>query len=124
MDIKMVNDITSLILERTVGGMDLYDEQRNTLRIEKAEISDTNKYFVFCAGEKREKSNSLNVLPLSVMFWELTHTFPIECIMFIKDGYIHSLEIYSCDGSPFEEIDLDNIDIRASEPSLKIAVED
>jgi len=121
MDIKIINDIVSLVLERTIGRENLCETQRETLSIEKMEITDNNKYISFYVDGETRNTCSLGFSPLSVMFWELTQNIPIECILFYKDGCIYSLEAYSCDGSPFETIYPDNIDIRTSEPSSEVA---
>jgi len=121
MHIEKVNKVLDLILEnKTVQNIDLVKNQKNNIRIEKIEDSENSKYITFYFDKIVDRVDNLVFGVLSVMFWELTQDIPIDCILHLKNGYMDSLEIYSCDGRGFEDIDISNIDIRDRNPSDEI----
>ena len=84
--------------------------QKANLGIKEVEIFDNNKYFTFVVDKSASKTH-ISYSPLSIAFWDRSANIPIDCVLFFKNGYIDSLEIYSCDGVPFDDIDMGNIDI-------------
>jgi hypothetical protein len=117
MDYQLINKIVDLILENErIQNIDLIRSQRKNLSIEKTEDLGNNKYISFKVMDDDNFSVSFFEV-ISVMFWELTQNIPIDCILHLKNGCINSLEVYSCDGRNFGDLDISNIDIRDRSPN-------
>lgn len=117
MNSKLMNNILDLILKNEVQGIEIIKEQRKHLIIDKAEFYNDNKYITFVIDEEVKKVDTTSFGTMSVMFWDLTYNIPIDCILHFKYGYIYSLEVYSCDGQAFENLDIKNIDIKVILPN-------
>lgn len=112
MNRKIFYKILDFILEKTVIEIPNIKNQREFLNIDKIEIFDNNKYAMFCFNTNMDNVKPVSFSFVSIMFWEFTQNIPIDCILHFRNGYIHSLEVYSCNGNPFETINLNNIDIK------------
>ena len=119
MNNELINKIIDLILSNEVEGIETIKKQRYNLTVKEMELVDNNKYITFDIKPGFEKADTSNFGVLSVMFWELRKCIPIDCILHFKDGYIHSLEVYSCDGSAFDDIDIENINVAHTFPEIK-----
>ena len=110
---QLINSLIDLILEnKEMQSIDLINTQRENLIIGKTEDLGNSKYVNLKVNQDMGSVSTIQFSVVSVMFWEYTQNIPIDCILHFKNGYIDSLEVYSCDGRNFENINLANIDIR------------
>ena len=116
MNEKEMNESMGLIL----AAEDISDEEREIIErqrrymvVKKTDHYDSNRYWYFAIYNPKERIIPIPVRrsTLDVHFWDRTQNIPFVCILFFNDGYIEGLEVYSCDGTPFETIDLGNIEI-------------
>jgi len=118
MNTELINIILDKILENDVEETNIIKEQRKYINILDIEIFDNNKYVIFNINNAMTKKISKTTLgTMSIMFYELTQNIPIDCILHLRNGYIHSLEVYSCDGQAFETLDMTAIDVRVIDPA-------
>ena len=106
---ELIEKIISLILENTVNPKEAISEQIKSLIIMETELTDSRKYFTFDVDRSVGMADNSSFGTLSLKFGELTHGIFVDCILHFKEGYVHALEVYSCDGTPFEDLDLTNI---------------
>jgi len=106
---ELIAKIVNLILKNTVSPKDTINEQIKRSTVVKTELTNSRKYFVFDIGKSVEMVDNSSFGTLSLMFWELTQGISVDCILHFREGYVHALEVYSCDGTPFEDLDLTNI---------------
>ena len=88
----------------------LFKLQLSKVRFAKTDHYVNNKYVSF----KKKTFVKLKPLPfsnMSVMFYELKQDIPVECIIFFEKGYLKGFEVYSCDGTIFESVNLDEIKV-------------
>ncbi|MDR2183076.1 MAG: hypothetical protein LBE55_02770 [Clostridiales bacterium] len=111
MSANLIYRIIDLILCNEVEEIEVIKKQRANLIIKDKEFFDNSKYITFTVEPDLKKISAANFSVMSIMFWEPGRHIPIDCILHFKDGSIHGLEVYSCDGSAFDDIDIEGIDI-------------
>ncbi|MCI8545561.1 MAG: hypothetical protein HFH09_04990 [Bacilli bacterium] len=113
MNYKLVKGILELMVNQNFKDIDIIKEQIKKSTFLNSEIYGDNKYIVFQIDKEDEKVKTTETFLISIMFLDKTYDLPIDCILFFDEsGYIKSLEIYSCNGESFEDIDLNNIEIK------------
>ena len=124
---KTINKIFSLILTNE----EISEEQKRIIERQwaKAKVAKTdhyvnNRYWEFSVNRNANAIFSVAFRILDVYFWDLTQNFPVHCILDFKDGYITALEVYTPDGSLFETIDMENIDVKLFSPRNNQAVKE
>ena len=117
MDNALINKMLDLILQNEVSEIELVRKQREKLVVENMEIFGSNKYFVFSIDGEVEKVDVGVFSYMSVIFLELAQHLHIEAALRFRDGFIHSLEIYDFNDTVFDDISLDNIEIKEIYPS-------
>jgi len=102
-----------------IGEVELVRQQMNHLTLDNFEPNDSNKYFLFQCSQKVEKIKSFDFARpapgIIINFVEFIQSLPLDALLFFKDGYIHSLELYSCDGQQFDDLDLERVDVKSIE---------
>lgn len=113
MNQKLVKEILDLMLSQNFKDIDIIKEQINKSTFSNSEIYSDNKYIVFQIDKEDEKIQRTETFLISIMFLDKSHNLPVDCILFFDEtGYVKSLEIYSCNGEPFENLDLNNVEIK------------
>lgn len=112
MNKESFNRIIDLILtNRRIGEgeRDVLEKQRTHMKIKETNHRPGNKYWLFSVDKDANGIFPVQFRTLSVCFEERSQGIPIDCILLFKEGYIDALEVYSCDGTVFETINMENL---------------
>ena len=85
--------------------------QKTNTKIIKPNHEINNKYVNFRI-KKLKKCSPTSFTSISVIFEDKKQGLPIGCIIHMKRGYMHALEIYSCDLEAFDSVCLSSIDLK------------